>query len=1199
MPTRNRTAAALALPFVTLASLAMGTAFAQVVVTSTADIPIAQADCVTPGSEICTLRAALERVGSANPRRIVFALPGPGRQVIRLDPELGPLVWNTSGEIDGLTQTGAARRVGSDPNNPVDYVLTVGIAAPQFQTLSGPLFIVRGGGALKGLAFFDHDGVGVQLESGLVETSFFNTPDGANPGPRQLTRGVEVVSTNLGGSAQIRRSLFMGPGIGIELRDARPPGSQSLGVLPTLAENYFGTDSTGLLARALEYGVLAQIDAAPPIVSGEPRALTPSIQNSLFYLAERNAIRLRGVTPSIQDISIGYDASGARIAGVPPATQGAGMLIEGPTWPTRFNGGAISYFEVYGQRGPGVLLDDTRGPIRNMMLTPTRIAQTGAQPRGTFGNGGLGISLNPAAPAAPTPNDAGDADGGANGRQNHPVITGMRRALDPFGDERIAVGLTFESRPEHNYALMFFANSHCHPSGHGEAERLLSEFISIGEDGDSQLQTDAAGLFTGEVFLSPPINTALARLDGHRFVTAIAQSRGRTDGEDDPNTTEWGNTSEFSPCFDAANLDPPGQQLGFEHREYEFREGQTASVLVQRTGGTDGEVRVAFSTSDSSALAGRDYESVQRELVFANGIRGHGVQIPLRADDDVPQPTREFFVTLLTPMGGTGGATVDPFRAEARVRILDNDIRLSVTDSVGNAADHTMDFGAIEYGAIADGVITLANTGDVIIRFQSIDFTSGLADDQLREQGRTCGEFLDPGQSCTVTVRFAPAGTPVIAQGHLDIHPANGSSTSILISGRAPPLANLSIGMSRTPPNPQPGEAVTYAIEARNLGPSDAPTGAVSIELPPGLTLAAGLLQPSQGQVSVAAGTVTWEVGPLASGAGATLDFGATVDADTPQGTTLTVSASIGHADPGRVDQVVSNNTAAAAVVVGAVAADLRIENVEIRSPFNTLPNEISVPRSCTGADSSSCGRLTDEYRELRITVRNDGPDTSVAPLRLRIESGFCFDVIWERGENRWLARCQHDPVYESSLAATEIPPGGEVTLSREFWALERFDFYGTMNVSVTHGGFDPRSLNNSGLSDPVTIFPPADFVPNDPQWGGDADFRGACFIATAAYGSWMDPHVDALRGFRDRWLLTHAPGRAFVEEYYRHSPPVADWIATREWARAGARALLAPLVFAITQPLLAIALLVSGLLGYRRARLQPRTISSAGWRRL
>jgi subtilisin family serine protease len=65
------------------------------------------------------------------------------------------------------------------------------------------------------------------------------------------------------------------------------------------------------------------------------------------------------------------------------------------------------------------------------------------------------------------------------------------------------------------------------------------------------------------------------------------------------------------------------------------------------------------------------------------------------------------------------------------------------------------------------------------------------------------------------------------------------------------------------------------------------------------------------------------------------------------------------------------------------------------------------------------------------------------------------------------------------------------------------------------------------------------------------------CFIATAAWGSPYDGHVNTLREFRDDVLMATPLGRQFVRLYEIASPPVADVIARHAALRVAVRSVL------------------------------------------
>lgn len=94
-------------------------------------------------------------------------------------------------------------------------------------------------------------------------------------------------------------------------------------------------------------------------------------------------------------------------------------------------------------------------------------------------------------------------------------------------------------------------------------------------------------------------------------------------------------------------------------------------------------------------------------------------------------------------------------------------------------------------------------------------------------------------------------------------------------------------------------------------------------------------------------------------------------------------------------------------------------------------------------------------------------------------------------------------------------------------------------------------ATNSAGLSSSATI---------SVQVGSSAG-SGYCFIATAAFGSYLHPYVGILRDFRDAFLLTNKIGQTFMRWYYRASPPLAALIAQKAYARGAVRVMLLPAV--------------------------------------
>ena len=218
---------------------------------------------------------------------------------------------------------------------------------------------------------------------------------------------------------------------------------------------------------------------------------------------------------SVSDVLFEGNTIGLDSNGEPTLGSVWGVAVDNFSFYT-YDGVTLADNVIAGHIFDGVRLT----PVATMRLTGNEI----------YANGWLGIDLLPANfQSGVSANDPLDADAGANGVQNHPVLSS---AWNLVGSVRVSGSL--DSSPLDTFTVELFASSSCDESGNGEGERFL---------GGTGVVTDAFGHAAFDVTLVEPVPSGWV-------VTATA-------------TLEpTGATSEFSACI--PTLDVVCQQdLGF------------------------------------------------------------------------------------------------------------------------------------------------------------------------------------------------------------------------------------------------------------------------------------------------------------------------------------------------------------------------------------------------------------------------------------------------------------------------------------------------------------------------------------------------------------------------------------------------------------------------------------------------------------
>jgi hypothetical protein len=219
-------------------------------------------------------------------------------------------------------------------------------------------------------------------------------------------------------------------------------------------------------------------------------------------------------------------------------------------------------------------------------------------------------------------------------------------------------------------------------------------------------------------------------------------------------------------------------------------------------------------------------------------------------------------------------------------------------------------------------------------------------------------------------------------------------------------------------------------------------------------------------------------------------------------------------------------------------------------------------------------GVAVDEQGQTHIVGTDDKCDID-GISRCGLEFGVSVETFGPNGEFRAAIFIRDSPPSAASLGRAIATSGSSLWVTGVAYGV---------NFPATPGTFQSTAPGGAGDAFVVRIDGAAAEAPG-PAGGASGGGGGSskkCLIATAAFGSPFAWEVVTLRRFRDRALLTHAPGRLLVRAYYRLSPPLARAVASQPLLAVGVRALLGPVAvgadFAMDRPAVATALAGVGL---------------------
>ena len=453
----------------------------------------------------CTLREAIENANtSVGLDTIDFDIPGDAPFVIDLESELPHITDPVL--IDGRSQS------GFNPNS-VE-------APPPVIVIEGNSEIARGlqldaatdttagsdGSTIQALAVngFGHYAIAADSAENQFSGNYLgievdgSTADGNGNGGILLT---SAASDNYAGGLSLSdRNVISGNG---------GWGVQVMGDNNVVRENYIGTDATG--TSAVPNGTGIEVSGSSNTIGGADPAIGNVISGNFL-----DGLTVESSDNVVQNNLVGTKATGTGDLG----NGGDGVLVDDASFTTvgepnpfpgdlaALNGGGPNGNVIAHNGGNGV-------EVTGVEASGNTISENSI-----FANDDLGIDLGG---GGVDTNDFNfseemppDTDGGPNGHQNYPQITGV----EVFASEGIETDVTAQlySTPNTDFTIDYYSSNGCDPSGNGEGRFF---------EGSITATTDDSGFADASAFFGQMQGTE---------VTATATDQ------------ETGDTSEFSNC---------------------------------------------------------------------------------------------------------------------------------------------------------------------------------------------------------------------------------------------------------------------------------------------------------------------------------------------------------------------------------------------------------------------------------------------------------------------------------------------------------------------------------------------------------------------------------------------------------------------------------------------------------------------------